>query len=209
MWEQAGVRVIRASLRTFQIDDLRRQDREWELTWHPIVLVVAVSSSGLPDDVQRRPFAADLATHLEQRSQAFPPMPFDALGVFQFIDQESHEWTAMHSHRGWTVLLHRDGAAAVGWHHEVNAMDKPTLPGIQGTLRTAWEEAVRLHVERIGGSGRGRLRVLASALFGVDRDFYVDRTIELRAPADDEVESVAREIRRATGDPLALEPEPS
>ena len=166
-----------------------------------------MSSSGLPDDVELRPFAADSAAHLKQRSESFPTMPLDDLGTFRFIDQESHAWTAIRAHRGWTVLLHRDGAAAVGWHHEVNDMDKPTLPGIATTLWAAWDEAVRLHVERMGGSGRGRLRVLASAIFGASSDCYVDRAGSSCAPTENEVDSVAREIRRATGDPVALEPD--
>lgn len=204
-WQKAHIRVERTTTRLLTIGD-PRPDRDWELTWHPVILAVAVSSTGLPADVEVRPFIEGTAKYLETVSQALPKLPYDARLAFRFINQETHAWTALHFHRGWTVMLDREGAAGVGWHHEVNESDRPSLAGIEVPLRQAWEQAVELHSGRIGGSGRGRLRVLAHGALGKGMNFHVDRAIELEAPTNDEVDGVAREIRRAVGDPTATEP---
>lgn len=198
-WDAAHARALRATLALFELADPRPR-RPHRLAWHPLVFAIGTSGTDIPDDAGLHPFGAGAAELLRQVTDRLPAGDAGRSQPLDFVSDESHAWTTLRADRSWTALLHRDGAAGVAYG--CSAHERP-VAALGGALSMAWAAAVELLVDRVDGSGRGRLTVLVNGAlprFGRRPVFYVDRAIDLVPPSVADVESVVAEIELATAE---------
>lgn len=205
-WDRATARVASSAARILDIGD--PGGRQGDVKWHPTVFALSVTATGLPHDIEFRAFSEGATTAVRAAASELPGDMMDAAVPYFHVDQDTYGWGIMRFHRTWLVAVTRDGTAAgsFGWESLEGSIQSLGTPS--GPLSHLWSTSIDLLINQLGGTGRGRLRVLVDGSlprFGQGKQFHVDRAVDLRHPDEAEVESVVREIRRACGDGTALE----
>lgn len=94
------------------------------------------------------------------------------------------------------------GAAAVGWSSSETIRAHVIFD--EGRLAGAWRAAAAA-IDGLGGRGPA---YLYSAMTDISGDIGIELWLEELEPSDDLLDGIRREIRRAQGDPAAVEPKP-